>query len=45
VHGAGRYDVRWDGETASGARATAGLYFARFTTPGFSDARRVVVMP
>jgi endonuclease/exonuclease/phosphatase family metal-dependent hydrolase len=42
---ADRYQVRWQGESMSGGRAPAGLYFARFTTPGLSRVARVVVLP
>lgn len=42
---ADRYQVRWQGESMSGGRTPAGLYFARFTTPGLSRVARVVVLP
>jgi hypothetical protein len=43
--GAGRYDIRWDGTTEGGARPQAGLYFARFATPGLHRVARLVLMP
>ncbi len=43
--GAAHHELRWAGTDASGARVKAGLYFARFTTPGFERVARLVVMP
>jgi endonuclease/exonuclease/phosphatase family metal-dependent hydrolase len=42
---ASRYQVRWNAATDRGARVPAGLYFARFTTPGMSRVSRLVVLP
>ncbi len=42
---ADRHQVRWSGESEGGARVPAGLYFARFTTPGLSLVARLVVLP
>lgn len=44
-HGAGRYQVRWNARAADGSALPAGLYFARFTTPGLSRTARVVLLP
>jgi hypothetical protein len=44
-HGAGRYELRWAGTNESGSRVKAGLYFARFATPGLSRVERVVRLP
>ncbi len=43
--GAGRHTVRWDGLEARGAAAGAGLYFARFRTPGLERTVRLVRLP
>ncbi len=43
MHRPGRYLTTWDG-TADGSRAPAGLYFfVRYTAPGTSAMRRVVL--
>jgi len=39
---AGRHSASWDGRDAGGARAAAGLYFARLVTPQGSSSRRIV---
>jgi hypothetical protein len=39
---AGRHSAAWDGLTAGGGRAAAGLYFARLTTLQGSVSRRIV---
>jgi hypothetical protein len=41
---AGRHQVRWTPRAADGSALPAGLYFARFTTPGLSRTVRVVVL-
>jgi flagellar hook assembly protein FlgD len=41
---AGRYVVEWNGRTESGAPAGSGVYFCRLETPGFSDARKMVLL-
>lgn len=40
-----RYQVRWNAASQGGARVPAGLYFARFTTPGMSRLSRLIVLP
>ena len=42
---AGRHEVRWNATDASGARVGAGLYFARFSTPGLERSQRLIVLP
>lgn len=42
---AGHHVVNWTGVDALGRRVSAGLYFARFTTPGLHRIERVVVLP
>jgi endonuclease/exonuclease/phosphatase family metal-dependent hydrolase len=42
---ADHYSVRWDGRDLSGSRVAAGLYFARFVTPGMSRVARLVMLP
>jgi hypothetical protein len=42
---ADHYSVRWDGRDAGGSRVPAGLYFARFVTPGMSRVARLVLLP
>ncbi len=43
--GAGRHEVDWNGLEGSGARAPAGLYFVRFTTPGLIRTNRLALLP
>jgi hypothetical protein len=43
--GAGRYQVRWQARASDGSALPAGLYFARFATPGLSRTVRVVLLP
>jgi hypothetical protein len=43
--GAGHYEARWTGTHDGGGRVKAGLYFARFTTPGLSRVERIVRLP
>ena len=40
---AGYHDVRWEGRDDSGRAVASGLYFARLTGPGFSDARKMML--
>jgi endonuclease/exonuclease/phosphatase family metal-dependent hydrolase len=40
-----RYQVRWNAASDRGTRVPAGLYFARFTTPGMSRISRLIVLP
>jgi hypothetical protein len=42
---AGRHEIFWDTSTARGGRLSAGVYFARFVTPGLSKTDRLVVLP
>ena len=41
---AGQYSLNWDGGTAHG-KVAAGLYFLRYSTPGFEATRRVILTP
>jgi len=41
---AGAHRVDWDGRDERGSRVAPGAYFYRFTTPGFSDVRRVMLV-
>ena len=42
---AGRHQVDWDVRRMQGGRPAAGLYFARFETPGLSRVARLVLLP
>lgn len=42
---ADRYQVRWNAVSEFGSGVPAGLYFARFTTPGLSRIARLIVLP
>jgi hypothetical protein len=42
---ADRYQVRWNALTDAGAPVRAGLYFARFGTPGLTRLTRLIVLP
>ena len=42
---AGRHQVDWDVRRMLGGRPAAGLYFARFETPGLSRVARLVLLP
>ena len=42
---AGRHLLRWDAVDASGQKVAAGIYFARFRTPGLEHTARIVVLP
>ena len=42
---AGRYQLRWQAEAGVASPLRAGLYFARFSTPGLTRVARVVVLP
>jgi hypothetical protein len=44
-HAAGRHQVRWQALSGEGSALRAGLYFARFSTPGFARVARLVVLP
>ncbi|TMQ72540.1 MAG: hypothetical protein E6K80_02525 [Candidatus Eisenbacteria bacterium] len=41
---AGRHLLRWDAKDASGTRVGAGIYLARFHTPGLDRTARIVVL-
>jgi len=41
---AGHHEARWSAAAGSGGRPAAGLYFARFRTPGLVDSRRLVLL-
>lgn len=43
--GAGPHSLRWNAQDDGGRRVPAGLYFARFTTPGLARVQRVVLLP
>jgi endonuclease/exonuclease/phosphatase family metal-dependent hydrolase len=43
--GAGHHEAAWDGHADSGGHASAGLYFARFSTPGLVRVTRLVLLP
>jgi hypothetical protein len=42
---AGHHEARWNAGGERGGRLAAGLYFARFRTPGLVDSRRLVLLP
>ncbi len=42
---AGRYSLRWDARRSDGSTLPAGLYFARFSTPGLTRTTRLVLLP
>ena len=42
---AGRYQLHWQAQASDGSPLRAGLYFARFSTPGLARVARVVVLP
>jgi len=42
---AGHHEVPWSAADARGGRLAAGLYFARFRTPGLFRAQRLVLLP
>ena len=42
---AGRFQVTWQARAEDGSALPAGLYFARFITPGLSRTARVVLLP
>lgn len=41
----GRHTVGWDGATASGSRARAGVYLCRMTAGEFRARRAIVLAP
>jgi len=42
---AGRHQIRWQATDRTGSGLPAGLYFARFITPGLTRVARLVVLP
>jgi len=45
VQAAGRHLVRWTPVDEAGRRIAAGLYFARFETPGLARTQRLTILP
>jgi endonuclease/exonuclease/phosphatase family metal-dependent hydrolase len=45
VQPAGHHEAPWHAADARGGRLAAGLYFARFVTPGLAESRRLVLLP
>lgn len=43
--GAGTHDVEWRGESDQGARVPPGVYFYRLMTPGFTQTRKMLLVP
>ena len=41
---AGRHTVSWDGRTATGGRAPAGVYFARISADGRTETRKMTLI-
>lgn len=41
---AGRLTATWDGTDAGGHRVASGVYFYRFTAPGFSATRKMTLL-
>ena len=42
---AGHHELRWRAVDASGAAIRAGLYFVRFASGGYTESRRIVLLP
>jgi hypothetical protein len=42
--GAGPHAVEWDGRDDNGGRAASGVYFYRLTGPGYTEARKMVLV-
>jgi hypothetical protein len=40
----GRWEAAWDGRTARGGAAPAGVYWLRLQAPGLVDSRRLVML-
>ena len=45
VQPAGHHEAPWHAADGRGGRLAAGLYFARFVTPGLAESRRLVLLP
>lgn len=43
--GAGRHEIQWAARDDEGRRLAAGLYFVRFSTPGYLRTRRIALLP
>jgi hypothetical protein len=43
-HTPGQYEIIWDGRNQSGVEVSSGVYFYRMEAPGFSQARRLVIL-
>lgn len=43
--GPGHHALRWNAQDEGGQRAPAGLYFARFSTPGLTRIERLILLP
>jgi len=41
---AGRYEAAWDGRDDAGAPVGSGIYFYKYRIPGFTDARKMVLL-
>ena len=42
---ADHHAIRWNGRSDAGTRVSAGLSFARFSTPGLNRVSRLVALP
>ncbi|MBN2183714.1 MAG: T9SS type A sorting domain-containing protein [Candidatus Krumholzibacteriota bacterium] len=41
---AGTHKVEWDGKNDGGCPASSGIYFARFSSGGFSDSKKLILL-
>jgi hypothetical protein len=41
---AGGYSIRWDGRNNKGSRVSSGVYFYQLKTPGFTRAKKMVLL-
>jgi hypothetical protein len=44
VHEAGMYTARWNGKDDAGRSVGSGAYFYRLRSPGFSDAKKLILL-